>query len=241
MALLVVCPVLIAQPATEPAGGIHAGIAADAIIRLPDGREVNLADLHREGGATIAMVRHGPEGRVIHATEDGRKIDIIENDDEIVVTIKEADAEPVEYRAPNAEELEANHPEAFEVYEKFAADVMIPGLHVGPHGGGGRFDARQMQLRMQRPMFGSVAALGIRATPVSDDFVRVQLGEGVIVMDVTDRSRAEKLGLEQYDLIKSINGSEVASLEELKEKIAADQKLEIELIREGKPMKLAEK
>src|SRR5688572_30243780 len=130
---------LASEPATQPSdkkepsqpqptaviGGPN--MPMDGVVKLPDGREIKLADLAAQGGGMV-MVRAdaGDGNKDLTITEDGKVITIHEVEgEEIVVTITEDGAEPKEYRAANAEELEKNHPEAFEVYQRYGQDMML--------------------------------------------------------------------------------------------------------------------
>ena len=86
------------------------------------------------------------------------------------------------------------------------------------------------------------SALGATCAPVFDDFVRTQLGDGVMVFKVSKDSVGERVGLERHDLIKSVNGTEVMNLDDLQTALEnAGDKLTIEVVRKGKAMTLQEK
>lgn len=238
------------EPATKPSDQVQAADKNDpfngidnATIRLPDGREVNLADLQRDGMPGLMVMKSvgmGNHSTVLVTDEQGRKIKITEEDNEIVVTIKEGDNEPVEYRAGNAEELKANHPEAFEVYEKFATpDVMI----AGPGGPGAGMMDQRMQIRLGGPDAHvlKIDALGATCRPVVDAFVKSQLGDGVVVIMVEPDSLGEKLGLQRHDLIKSINAKPVESPQQLQDALDSADKLQLGVVRAGKSIMLEEK
>jgi S1-C subfamily serine protease len=79
-------------------------------------------------------------------------------------------------------------------------------------------------------------------SPVFDDFVRTQLGDGVMVFKVGKDSVGQRIGLERHDLIKSVNGDEVTNVEDLQTALEnAGDKLTIEVVRKGKPVTLQEK
>ncbi len=243
------------QPADtkEPAEPRQSAIAGqqpmDGVVKLPDGREINLADLAAQGGGMV-MVRAdaGDGNKDLTITEDGRVITIHEvEDEEIVVTITEDGAEPKEYRAANAEELEQNHPEAFEVYQRYGQDMMLqlPAAHAGAMVG------QQLRVAVGGPghagpmgAFGAqrIEALGALCGPVMDDFVRTQLGDGVRVFRVSKDSVGARVGLERHDLIKTVNGTDVTNTEDLQAALEnAGDKLKIEVVRQGKAVTLEEK
>jgi hypothetical protein len=184
-------------------------------------------------------------------TEDGRVINIHEvEDEEIVVTVTEDGADPKEYRAANAEELEKNHPEAYELYERYAHDMLMQ-LPPGG-GGGGAHVGQQFRIAMAGPGMhpgplgalggGKIEELGAYCAPVLDDFVRTQLGDGVSVYRILNDSVAERVGLERHDLIKSVNGNDVTNVEDLQTALEnAGDKLTIDVVRKGKPVTLQEK
>ena len=271
LVLLAMPLLLLAEPATQPADQAKPADQTEpkdpadvmqpvdpqnAIIQLPDGRTLNLADLQAQGGGNFVFVRAvgtgGAGDRSIEVNEDDRKITINETDEGIVVTIKEGNAEPVEYRAKDAEELEEKHPEAFEVYEKYAQDFQgqLPGP--GAMAAGGR-----MRIALAGPGGGpgfafahgqphgfEIEALGASCLPIWDEFIKVHLGEGVRVVDVQDDTPASELGLQKLDMIRTINGKKVANNEDI-EKIIEDaggaDKLTMEVVRAGQTIKLEPK
>ncbi len=248
--------VLHAQPATQPSDQIKqvepddpdvTFQLADGVIRLPDGRELNLNDLQAMGGSAVAMVTSsGDGGSSVHVIDDGRRISIQENENgEIVVKIREEGADPVEYRASSADELKANHPEAFELYEKYGhpeVSVMAPGAAAGGPGAG--VFERRIQIGGPGPMgmgMGTnVESLGTTCAPIMDPFIKAQLGEGVRVMKVAKDSLGEKLGLQKHDLIKLVNGKAVEDPHQIEDTLDAADKVSLEIIRAGKPMTLQE-
>ena len=86
------------------------------------------------------------------------------------------------------------------VGQQFRVAVGGPAMHHGPLGGLGG---------------GKVEELGAFCSPVFDDFVRTQLGDGVMVHKVSKDSVGQRIGLERHDLIKSVNGTDVANVEDL--------------------------
>ena len=263
---------LASEPATQPAGEKEskelaerkartwvgtggAGGPMNGVIKLPDGRELNLADLAAQGGNMVMVnANNGDGNKDLTITEDGRVITIHEVEgEEVVVTVTEDGAEPKEYRAANAEELEKNHPEAFELYQRYAGDMFmqLPMAAAGA-GGGGAMVGQQFRVAVAGPAMhhgplgamggGKVEALGAVCSPVFDDFIRTQLGDGVMVHRVSKDSVGQRIGLERHDLIKSVNGNEVTNVEDLQTALEnAGDKLTIEVVRQGKPVTLQEK
>jgi len=261
------------EPATQPAdqkeskqqaerkastwvGTGGAGGPMDGVIKLPDGRELKLADLAAQGGNMVMVnANNGDGNKDMTITEDGRVITIHEvEDEEIVVTVTEDGAEPKEYRAANAEELEKNHPEAFELYQRYAGDMLmqLPMAGAMAGGGGGAMVGQHFRVAVGGPGMhggplgalggGKVEALGAVCSPVFDDFVRTQLGDGVMVHKVSKDSVGQRIGLERHDLIKSVNANEVTNVEDLQTALEnAGDKLTIEVVRKGKPLTLQEK
>ena len=238
------------KQATKRAAGAFAGQPMDGVIKLPDGREINLQDLAAQGGGMVMVNANAGDGnKDLTITEDGRVITIHEVEgEEIVVTVTEDGADPKEYRAASAEELEKNHPEAYELYQRYGQDMLMQ----LPAGGGGAHVGQQFRIAMAGPGMhpgplgalggGKVEELGAYCAPVMDDFVRTQLGDGAMVYRVLKDSVAERVGLERHDLIKSVNGNDVTNVEDLQTALEnAGDRLTIEVVRKGKPVTLQEK
>ena len=255
--LLAMSSLLLAQqPATKPADK-DPGLPEDAVIHLPDGREVKLSDLQKEGGAGIVMMRNDGGGTTVNAVdEDGRRITIKEDPDGIVVTVKDGDKEPVEYKAANLDELKQDHPEAAELYEKYHPDAVMPGgaAAMGGPGGGGNAGVvgQRVMIRtgnlgglhgpmMNLPM--KLESLGARCIPSTDEFIKAQLGEGVRVAGVESEGLGARLGLKRHDFIKSVNGKPITSGKELDEALSntGGAKVKLEVVRAGKTETLEEK
>jgi len=257
LALLGMPLLLLAEPATQPAGAakekqeekeaaaerraaVRQGLPMDGVVKLPDGRELNLQDLQAQGVGMVMVRADMGDGKEMTITEDDRTITINENDEEIVVSIKEGDGEPTEYRAPTAEELEKNHPEAYEVYKKYAEDFAV---QLPPPGMGGVGQQFRVAVGHGHGPFGGmtkVEALGASCMPVMDEFVRAQLGDGVVVFKVAKDSAGARVGLQRHDLIKSVNGKDVQSLEDVEEALDGAEKIKLEVLREGKPVTLSD-
>jgi S1-C subfamily serine protease len=75
---------------------------------------------------------------------------------------------------------------------------------------------------------------------VSDDFTKAQLGQGVVVVTVPADSLGQTLGLRKHDLIKTINGRAIESVDQVQDALDSADKVQIEVIREGKPVTLKE-
>lgn len=239
-----------ADPATQPSKEkedaqniVITGNGVDGTIKLPDGRVMNLKDLQGQGGAfsgvmVMRSVDNGGDSMTEGTDDNGRKFKITENDEGICVTLKEGDNPEQVFKAKDAEELEKTHPEAFEVYQQYAGHDHM--MFMPAQGGGVTQNIRVVSGGAHGGM--KMSKLGASFSPVFDDFVKAQLGEGVWVAKVTAESRAAKLGLEQYDLVKVINGNFIESLEDLKNNTSDEAKpLKVEILRAGKPMTLEEK
>jgi hypothetical protein len=245
------------QPATQPtdpAQTTDPSFSIDqGVIRLPDGREINLADLQGGGASGVVVMRAvtgGPDSSVQVVDEQGRKISIQETGSEIIVTIKDGDKDPVEYRAADADQLKEKHPEAFELYEKYSRPDMMLAMPAGAAVMGDRF-----QFRVGAGNAGGWQAhgggrghaavmndtLGTSIAPVTDEFVKAQLGPGIMVLKVDKDSLGEKLGLVKNDLIKTVNSKPVETLQEFTEALESSDRVTIELVRATKPLTLEEK
>jgi hypothetical protein len=172
------------------------------------------------------------DGVITVVNEDAREITITENDDGITVAVNE-NGETREASGKDADALKEEHPEAFELYNRYCKDI--------DHGGGVRImgvDGRPMLA----PMNQRVAVLGVRCMNVADPFVQAQLGQGVSIAKVYDGGRAAKLGLKQFDYVRAVNGREVISVTELIEALAeaGDAKLTLEITRGGEKMTMSE-
>jgi S1-C subfamily serine protease len=129
------------------------------------------------------------------------------------------------------------------VYKKYSENMMMQLPQPGAAQVGQHFKVAVGGPHMRGPMMGGtqIEALGATVMPVFDQFVRAQLGEGVIVIKVGKDSAAERVGLQRHDLIKSVNGNEVKTIEELQEAVEGAEKVGFDVVRAGKPMKLEDK
>lgn len=174
----------------------------------------------------------GPEGVTTIVNEDDREITITENDDGITVSVNDG-GQVREATGKDAHTLQHEHPEAFELYNRYCKDI--------DHGGGIRI-AGPGGAQILGSMNRKIEALGIRAMLVADPFVQAQLGNGVNVAKVYDDSRAAKMGLKQFDYIRAVNGKAVETVDELADAIAeaGDAKLTLEITRGGEKTTISE-
>ena len=87
------------------------------------------------------------------------------------------------------------------------------------------------------------SALGLQVGPV-DEALRYQLdlpSGGVLLTEVAEGSRGEKLGLQKFDILVAVNGKTVNSAQEIREAIVSGEELTAEVIREGQRIALKEK
>lgn len=187
--------------------------------------------------AGVAEVRvmksHDADGMTTTVHEDDREINITENDDGIKVTIRNGDGDPQEYRAKDAPSLEKESPEAFEVYQRYSVPVN--------RGGGLAFPHDPDRAMMPFPMNGGkIENLAIRADFMPNPALRAQLGAGVVVLNVRQGGRGHALGLQALDYIKTVNGKEVATADEVEAIVAEADKVEIQVLRGGKSVTLSE-
>lgn len=83
--------------------------------------------------------------------------------------------------------------------------------------------------------------LGVIPAP-PNPALRAHLGEGVLVERVLPATRAGKMGLQRYDLIRAVNGQPVRSTDELRQRLAESGSgpLTLEIVRGGQVMQLRE-
>ena len=67
-----------------------------------------------------------------------------------------------------------------------------------------------------------------------------QLGGNLVVNAVRAKSRAEELGLKQRDVIKRVNGQDVTTVKEIIDAVQKGKLLEIEILRDKRPLTLRE-
>jgi serine protease Do len=83
--------------------------------------------------------------------------------------------------------------------------------------------------------------LGVVIQDVNEDLARsfdLDKAEGILIAEVTDDSPAQKAGLKQGDVILSLNGTKLADVANLRNRIALtppDSKVTLQLIRDGHP------
>lgn len=86
--------------------------------------------------------------------------------------------------------------------------------------------------------------LGVKVAELDNDlgsYFDVKAGEGVLVMGIEDDSVAEEAGIKAGDVVLSIDGDDIDSIEELKSEIKeidSDEEFDIVVLRHGKKMTL---
>jgi hypothetical protein len=242
--------------------------------------------------------------KVTEVSELGRDIKIVEGAGGIVMTVTGwIDGQRVteEFTARSADELQADNPEAFKLFDQWAgAGMMTPGALVQPQlqlrGGALVFgppaapqELDILRLRLEKQMKAGrtpdaarddvLAALDKVAAArdlgemeaylkLSDDLhavlekqkldpgellpppaktrlgvsVQAETRLGLMVGRVSEKSRAERLGLKPGDIIRKVDGKEVKDVGELRKAVAAkDKGLALEVRRDGEDVKLEEK
>lgn len=196
-------------------------------------------------------------GAVRHMTvnENGRSVSLHEDQDGIKLTITEPDkdgkSQTKEYKAKNADELKTDSPDAFAEYERLTrmnqvrAGVLqhrIPAAGINMR----RLDQMLKQQGIEMPkmvlpgMNPAAEEFGIDIED-ADQAIKAQLGNGAIVSDVQPNSRAAKLGLRPFDLIQKLNNTKIESADDLEKAIDNDGQVAIEILRQGKSLRLEEK
>jgi hypothetical protein len=82
---------------------------------------------------------------------------------------------------------------------------------------------------------GAAGRLGVVVGPV-DEALRYQLElpeGGVLIAEVAPGTRAEQLGLRQYDILLTLNGCKIGSADDIRNALPDDGPLSAEIIREG--------
>ena len=86
--------------------------------------------------------------------------------------------------------------------------------------------------------------LGVSIQPVTDEIAQsfgLQKSRGALVSDIMSGSPAEKAGLKQGDVITRFGGKDIKDARQLQMLVAdtqAGQKVEMDVVRNGKPLKL---
>lgn len=188
------------------------------------------------------MKSHDGDNMTTTVNEDDRTITISQGDEGIKVTVKNGDAEPKEFSAKDADTLKAESPEAYELYNQYCVSdehgggLKILGLNAGFHGGGDN-----AHIIRAFPMNGGrIEELNVRCDFMPNPAVRAQIGEGVFILKVKPEGRGEKLGLKEFDYVKTVNGEAVADFEQFQEAVKKAEKLSLGVMREGKPVTLSE-
>lgn len=171
------------------------------------------------------------DGVMTEVNEDGREITITENDDGISVTINDK-GQTREATSKDPAALEQEHPEAFELYQRYIKDA----------DGAGQIRIAGGVNLVLGPMNQRADGLGVRLMLVADPFVLAQLGQGVSIARVYDDTRASRIGLRQYDYLRAVNGKPVTTVQEAIEAIKEFEggRFTLEITRGGERMTLSE-
>lgn len=207
-----------AEPSEKPR---QPGARADATFTPPAGV-----------GQLAIRKMVSPDGIITVVNEDGREITITENDDGVTVAVND-NGQTREASGKDAATLEQEHPEAFELYQRYVKDP-DDGGQIRIAGAGGNIIVGPMNQR--------VDGLGVRLMLVGDPFVLAQLGEGVSIARVYDDTRASRIGLRQFDYLRGINGKAVTNVQEAIDAVneVGDGKFTLDITRGGEKMTLKE-
>ncbi|NUN48718.1 MAG: PDZ domain-containing protein [Candidatus Brocadiae bacterium] len=89
---------------------------------------------------------------------------------------------------------------------------------------------------LKEPGAGASGLLGVRVAAI-DEALRTQLDlpeGGVLVREVEEGSRAEAIGVQEYDVLLTVNGSPVASAADIRRAMTGrGRELTVEIVREG--------
>jgi S1-C subfamily serine protease len=88
---------------------------------------------------------------------------------------------------------------------------------------------------LTNPRTGPALALGFRASTVPDDWQKILGGSGVFVTDVWRGSAAHQAGLLPGDLVSSINGQQVGSLDDLGRLLSSGAQVQLQVRRLDRP------
>jgi hypothetical protein len=240
--------------------------------------------------------------KVTQISENGRDIKIVEGPAGITMTVSGwVDGKPAteQYIAATADELRADNPEAFKLFDQWAGAGMAgPGaflqplqirggaLVVGPAAGPQELDLLRVRLEKQMKenktaedarddVLGALEkAAAARDFGDMDEYLKRaddlhtvlekqkldpgellpppaktrlgisirEIGQGVMIQSVADKSRAQRIGLKAGDLIQKVDGQDVNTVSQLRKLVAAKEKgLIVEIRREGEEVKLEEK
>ena len=92
----------------------------------------------------------------------------------------------------------------------------------------------------ESPSAADSSRLGVVIGPVGEalaQHLNLNPQEGVVVLDVENGSRAEKAGLQRYDIIQKLNGQSVAGAAQFQQSIrerSKDEECKLEIIRRGR-------
>jgi len=240
--------------------------------------------------------------KVTQVSENGRDIKIVEGPAGITMTVSgwvEGKPATEQYTAATADELRAENPEAFKLFDQWAGAGMAgPGaflqplqirggaLVVGPPAGPQELDLLRVRLEKQMKenktaedarddVLGALEkAAAARDFGDMDEYLKRaddlhavlekqkldpgellpppaktrlgisirEIGQGVMIQSVADKSRAQRIGLKAGDLIQKVDGQDVNTVSQLRKLVAAKEKgLIVEIRREGEEIKLEEK
>jgi hypothetical protein len=113
----------------------------------------------------------------------------------------------------------------------------------GPGMPGQPFQTQRFPMHYQAVAWLSVGPMGVVADRV-DDVLRAQLGlkpgEGIVVREVMENSPAAKAGIKPLDVMTALGGKPIESLEGAIKALhaAGSEPVDVDLIRQGKPMKV---
>jgi len=220
----------------------------EALRRNLDGLQRELERDVREG------VRRAPPGvqRRVMVRSDEETIDCrVDASGKVKVEItREVDGKPKTetHEAESTDAFKKAHPEVWEKVKGFLEGGNRLRIEVGPPSwpfGGGRPDGVRPPFPVPAPNEGP--HLGILVGEISPA-LRSHLGlapeEGLLVDQVLPDTRAERLGLRRYDLLRSVHGTSVGSPADVREalgKLAKDEPVRVSIIRHGKALELVEK
>ncbi len=215
----------------------------------------NLEGLERELDRDVREgLRRDPPGvqRRVMLRTDEESIDCrVDADGKVKVEItREVDGKPSRetFAAESTEKFKAAHPAVWEKLKGFLEGANRLRIEIGPHSwpfGGARPDDPRPPFPVPAPNEGP--HLGILVGEISPA-LRSHLGlapeEGLLVDQVLPNTRAERLGLRRYDLLRSVGGMSVGSPADVRDALLTfpkDAPVRASIIRHGKRLELVEK
>jgi membrane-associated protease RseP (regulator of RpoE activity) len=176
--------------------------------------------------------------------ETGRMTHIEESGSGIKMTVTgQIDGKEVtrEFKAPSAEKLQKQNPQAYALYARYMGGGMN-GIGAIRIQNGGGIGIANLNVRMNVNAGGGGVNIG--PVPAPNGLLGVTVGEaadGVLVVHILPESRASRMGVKENDVIQKLNGKEIHSADELRKAMAENPKdLAVEVLREGKSVKLTE-